>query len=299
MERDLQVFEDYLRYERRLAKLTIEAYLSDLRQLAHILSTDNGLTAFDAVRPSHLRNFLVSLSTAGVGNASLSRKLTAIRSFFAFADQHLGFVSDPSLLLKSPKKAKRLPPAVAKAPLATHLQSEAFTDDFSGQRDLTILLMLYGLGLRRAELLSLQTTDVAAGIDTLRVKGKRSKTRLIPILPPIRTQLDHYLWLREEGFGESSTMALFLTGKGQPFYAKAVYNLCRKHLESASWADGRSPHLLRHAFASHLMEGGADLRAVQELMGHDSLASTQVYLHASAARLIEVYRAAHPKAERK
>ena len=306
MKLSLNAFTDFLTYERRLAALTVDAYTADIQQLHTYLSENFGLTALEAVRPNHLRAFLMVLATQGATNASLARKLTSIRGYFKFAHQHLNISTNPAALLKSPQIAKRLPPTVAKQGVLELLKSEEFSADFAGQRDLTVLMMLYALGLRRAELLSLKVSDVVNAHPSrsasnnikaeLRVTGKRSRTRLLPMPVTLAEQLIHYLQLREETFKGSIEDSLFLTNSGKPFYDKAVYNLCRRHLESASWSDGRSPHTLRHAFATHLMDGGADLRAVQELLGHSSLASTQVYLNASAQRLIEVYKGAHPKA---
>ena len=305
MENDLQVFRDFLHYERRLAPLTTQAYVADVRQaLASLAEQIGGPIALDAVGPSALRTHLLELSAAGVANVTLARKLTALRTFFAFAVEHLGLPTDPTALLQAPKKPHRLPPAVDAGKLTDWLKSDAFGEDFAGQRDLTVVMTLYLMGLRRAELLSLTVQDVAGGVTKVRIFGKRRKTRLVPVVPALRRQWDHYLDLRGTSFGESLPGgapvpdALFLTNKGKALYPKAVYNLVRKHLEPEGWVEGRSPHLLRHAFASHLMDGGADLRSVQELMGHASLSSTQVYLHASAKRLIEVYRGAHPKARR-
>ena len=345
MKEDLQVFADFLRYERRVAAPTTAAYLTDIQQFGSFCEHDYGLTELASVRPLHVRAHLSALSGAGLANVSLARKLTALKAFFGFCVEHLGLASDPTALVRSPKRPRRLPPAVQAEPLAELLRGDAFGADYEGQRDLTILMCLYCLGLRRAELLSLTVADVAEGRDRLRVTGKRNKTRLLPLPPALRGQLDHYLALRAStfgpatgliegqansddddptaasraavstGFGESRTVqhgmtpvehtpsieplpdALFLTVRGRALYAKAVYNLCRRYLGQAAWVDGASPHVLRHAFASHLMDGGADLRAVQELMGHASLASTQVYLHASAQRLIDVYRRAHPRAK--
>ncbi|MFK8055899.1 MAG: tyrosine-type recombinase/integrase [Saprospiraceae bacterium] len=296
MQNTLAVYRDHLVYERRLSDHTVTAYTADLDQLSSLLREDYGLTAFDAVRPSHLRSYLISLASDGAVNSTLARKLAAIRGFFAFAKTH-GFIStNPSAVLRSPKLPQRLPPAVSAPKLGQLLQQECFADDFGGQRDLTVLILLYSLGLRRAELLSLRIGDFTKGAKELRVLGKRSKTRLLPIPDHVHSQVEHYLTKRADAFPDDDQEELFLTNRGKPFYPKAVYNLCRKHLERAAWADGRSPHLLRHAFATHLMDGGADLRAVQELLGHSSLASTQVYLHASPKRLIEVYQKAHPKA---
>lgn len=311
MTEDLRAFRDYLHYERRLAPLTTQAYVADVRQALSRLAEDlDGPIALDAVGPSVLRVYLLELSAAGVANVTLARKLTALRTFFGFAVEHLCLPTDPTALLETPKKPRRLPPAVDADRLGAWLKSGAFGEDFPGQRDLTVVMTLYLMGLRRAELLSLTVDDVAGGVTKVRITGKRSKTRLVPVVPALRRQWDHYLELREASFGASLNGdggaathdgplpdALFLTNKGRPLYPKAVYNLVRKHLEPEGWVEGRSPHLLRHAFASHLMDGGADLRSVQELMGHASLSSTQVYLHASAKRLIEVYKGAHPKAK--
>lgn len=306
MKLSLVAFRDFLSFERRLAILTVEAYTADVQQLSSYLHTQFGLTTPDVVRPNHLRSYLMHLATGGSTNASLARKLTSIRSFFRFAKQHLNLKTDPSALLKSPQIAKRLPPTVGQEGILGLLKSSDFSNDFPGQRDLTILMTLYSLGLRRAELLSLAIYDVVnthpgkSAISTIRseirVTGKRSRTRVLPVPAPVAAQLNHYIELRSEKFKDTEEKSLFLTNNGKPLYDKAVYNLCRRHLESASWSDGRSPHTLRHAFATHLMDGGADLRAVQELLGHSSLASTQVYLNASAKRLIEVYKGAHPKA---
>lgn len=295
---DVQAFRDYLHYERRLAPLTTQAYVADVQQALDSLSAElDGPIALDAIGPSALRGYLLERASQGVANVTLARKLTALRTFFAFAVEHLCLTADPTALLQAPKKPRRLPPAVDVDRLRNWLSSEAFAGDFPGQRDLTVVMTLYLLGLRRAELLGLTVGDVSGGAKEVRVAGKRNKTRLIPVVPALRRQWDHYLALRASSFGESPLPdELFLTNKGRPLYPKAVYNIVREHLEPEGWVEGRSPHLLRHAFASHLMDGGADLRSVQELMGHSSLTSTQVYLHASAKRLIEVYKGAHPKA---
>ncbi len=294
----LRAYTDYLVFERRRARLTCEAYASDLRQLIDYLSRDCGLVSFGEVRPLHLREFLTRFAESGLGNATLARKLAAVRSLFGYLVERRGLPSNPAALVRSPKLPKRLPPAVSATGLGDLLRSESFASDFPGQRDLTVLLTLYGLGLRRAELLSLSVQDVDRGQTELTVTGKRNRTRLLPVPPALRAQLDHYLRLRSGAFPESTTPALLLTDRGRPLYPKAVYNLCRRNLERAPWSDGRSPHTLRHAFATHLMDEGADLRAVQELLGHASLSSTQVYLHTSAARLIEVYKKSHPKSGR-
>ena len=302
MKNSLQAFTDYITYERRLAPLTVRSYAVDLDRLQSYLKDEHGLISPAEVRPFHLRGYLMQLATEGQGNRTLARKLTSLRTFFKYCVEREGLERDPTELLQAPKQVRRLPPSVDAGRLGDLLKSEAFGEDFAGQRDLTVMMCLYMLGLRRAELISLTPTQVASGsggvwgcYQTIRVVGKRSKTRLLPLPDGLQRQLEHYLRLRDETFAEPPAEALFLTNKGRALYPKAVYNLVRQQLERVSWSDGRSPHVLRHAFATHLMDNGADLRAVQELLGHASLASTQVYLHASAQRLIDVYRGAHPK----
>ena len=296
-------FRDYLTYERRAARQTVRAYATDLTDFAAFLESDYGLTAPRAVGPSHIRGYLLALSAGRAANATLARRLSAIRGLYGYLGARHGLEPDPTARVRSPKLPHRLPPAVDRAGLGALLRGDGFGEGFSDQRDLTVLMTLYGLGLRRAELLSLGVGDVvhARGADLaakaeIRVTGKRSKTRLLPVPPPLGAQLLHYVELRGAAFDELETDALFLTDRGRPLYPKAVYALVRRRLERASWADGRSPHVLRHAFATHLMDAGADLRSVQELLGHASLASTQVYLHASPQRLLDVYRRAHPRA---
>ncbi len=300
MQPSIESYRDFLTYERRLAPLSVTAYTGDLSQFRCFLSHQYGLSAPAAVRPLHLRAYLMHLATEGANNATLARKLATLRGFFQFAQVHLGCPSDPAALLQSPKIASRLPPAVASDKLTALLRTGAFAEDYAGQLELTVLMTLYCLGLRRAELLSLQLEDVRKGgliQEQVRITGKRAKTRIVPVASALQSQLAHYCELREETFPDCSSRALFLTSRGLPLYPKAVYNICRKHLGTASWSDASSPHTLRHAFATHLVDGGADLRSVQELLGHSSLASTQVYLHASAQRIIDVYRRAHPKAD--
>ena len=299
----IAAYRDYLTYERRAAQPTIRAYATDLADFAAFIDSDYGLTAPRAVRPSHIRGYLLALSGGRAANATLARKLSAVRGLYRYLLARHGLELDPTARVRSPKLPQRLPPAVDRAELGALLRGDGFDGSFADQRDLTVLMTLYGLGLRRAELLSLGVGDVVgargdglAAKAEIRVTGKRSKTRLLPVPPQLMAQLVHYVELRDAAFEEVDTDALFLTDRGRPLYPKAVYTLVRRQLERASWADGRSPHVLRHAFATHLMDAGADLRSVQELLGHASLASTQVYLHASPQRLLDVYRRAHPRA---
>ena len=292
----LSTYTDFLRYERRLAPLSVAAYATDVSEWIAALAATDGLTSIDEVRPSHVRSYLAGLAEGGAAPATLSRKLTSLRGYFAFAVEHHGLASDPAALVNVPRSSRRLPPTVRAEPLAALLEGEDFGEDFPGQRDLSVLLTLYVLGLRRSELLALRTADLAGDPRHLRIHGKRGKVRVVPLPDALLVQLRHYLSLRAAALPDDACEALFVTDRGTPLYDKAVYRTVKRYLGGAEFASGSSPHTLRHAFATHLMDGGADLRSVQQLLGHASLASTQVYLHASPKRLLEVYRNAHPKA---
>lgn len=304
MQETLSVFKDFLIYERRLSPLSVRAYCSDASQLLEFLEKEHGLTGLKSVRPWHLRSFLSFQSQSGVNNATLARKLTSIKNYFGFANQHLNLGSDPSSRLRTPKVLRSLPVSTSAKELKGLLGSNQFKETFEDQRDLTVLICLYALGLRRAELVSLSVNDVffnpadkhPSVVEEVRVVGKGNKMRLVPVLPIVSKQLLVYMDYRKMCFEDCVKQELILTNNGKPIYDKAIYNICKKHLSKVGWSSGKSPHALRHAFATHLMDGGADLRSVQELLGHSSLASTQVYLNASTKRLIEVYQKAHPKA---
>jgi len=205
---------------------------------------------------------------------------------------------DPMLKVITPKVGKRLPVFVEEAPLQRLLEDVSFGNDFIGLRDRLIMDLFYQTGIRRSELIQLQISDIDFEGQAIKVLGKGNKERLIPINRDIRLQIENYLALRKTTFPNILELGqLFLTKKGKPLYPKLVYNLVKKYLSIVTTQEARSPHILRHSFATHLSNNGADLNAIKELLGHSSLAATQVYTHNSIERLKQIYQQAHPKAK--
>ena len=202
--------------------------------------------------------------------------------------------------VQAPKVGKRLPSFVRQENM-DHLMNGSieFPPSFEGVRDRTILQLFYTTGIRRAELLNLKSDSIHWNAGQLKIKGKGGKERLIPLLPEMQAQLRAYLEVRTETWGESTEEALFLTNKGTRVYPKYVYNIVQRYLSQVTTLEKQSPHVLRHSFATHLANNGADLNAIKELLGHSSLAATQVYTHNSIERLKEVYQQAHPRGKKK
>lgn len=289
-------FFNYLRYEKRASAHTVRAYSSDLEQCAAYLADTYHITAIQEAAAPQLRSWMVFLLESGNEARTLGRKISTLKAYFKHL-RRMGIVQhDPTQRLSRPKPPKRLPMVVAEKQMDQLLDDFHFSDDFEGLRDKTILELFYGCGLRLAELIGLKTTDIDLKNATIRVLGKRNKERIIPMSPLLCRQIDVYLLQRNTTFGNSTEKALFLTQKGLPMYPKLVYDLVHHYLSQVTTLEQRSPHVLRHTFATHLLNQGADLNAVKELLGHSSLAATQVYTHNSIEKLKEVYRKTHPKA---
>ncbi len=289
-------FLSYLRYEKRASAHTLRAYSSDLEQCAaYLADTYHTQTIHEATAPQ-LRSWMVFLLEGGNEASTLNRKISTLKAYFKHL-RRMGVVQhDPTQRLTRPKPSKRLPMVVAEKQMDELLDNLPFADTYEGHRNKTILELFYGSGIRLAELIGLKTTDIDLRNATIRVMGKRNKERIIPMGPLLCRQIDVYLLQRNTTFGDSAERTLFLTQKGLPMYPKLVYDLVHHYLSQVTTLEQRSPHILRHTFATHLLNQGADLNAVKELLGHSSLAATQVYTHNSIEKLKEVYRKTHPKA---
>lgn len=289
-------FINYLRYEKRASAHTIRAYRSDLEQCSAYLVDTYHIQAIHEAAAPQLRSWMVFLLESGNAARTLNRKVSTLKAYFKHL-RCMGVVQhDPTQRLSRPKPPKRLPMVVGEKQMDSLLDDLPFTEDFEGLRDKTILELFYGCGIRLAELIGLKTTDIDLRSATIRVLGKRNKERIIPMSPLLCRQIDVYLLQRNTTFGSSADKALFLTPKGLPMYPKLVYDLVHRYLSQVTTLEQRSPHVLRHTFATHMLNQGADLNAVKELLGHSSLAATQVYTHNSIEKLKEVYRKTHPKA---
>ncbi len=296
---NVDVFLKYLEWEKRCSPHTLLAYQTDLKQLSAFLADTYEIHQPQDIATAHLRAWMVSLLAANCTPRSIHRKISAVSSWFRFLQQRAEVAQNPCSHLLLPKVGKRLP-ATVEAPLLDALLSHAeFGDDFAAQRDKTLLELLYQTGLRRSELIQLRLQDVDTDQRIIRVMfGKGNKERLVPFGPLLERQLRVYLAVRQQTFPQAVSDRLLLTDKGEPLYDKYVYNKVRHYLSWITAQEQRSPHVLRHSFATHLSDRGADLNAIKSLLGHSSLGATQIYVHNSVERLRQVYQQAHPKARK-
>ncbi|MBK9588093.1 MAG: tyrosine recombinase XerC [Sphingomonadales bacterium] len=287
----ISAWGDHLRQDRRRSLHTVRAYVATAERLLAFLSVhQGGPPQLDAVEAADLRAFLARRRMEGLGNASAARELSAIRGFLAFAS---GAEAVPRL--KGPRVKKGLPRAISPAEavsLAEDVADQA-TDNWIGARDWAILLLLYGAGLRISEALGL-TGAVLPLERVLRVTGKRNKTRIVPLLTPVADAINAYVALCP--YPATNDQPLFRGSRGGPLNPAIIRRSVRAARTRLGLGERTTPHALRHSFATHLLAGGADLRSLQELLGHASLSSTQIYTSVDAAYLLDVYRNAHPRA---
>ena len=288
-------FEDHLSLERRLSEHTVRAYRSDIASLAEFLRR-GGTGLAEAAYPQ-LRRWLAHLRTRGYARSSISRKAASIRTFYSWAARRGLVPSDPSALLSRPTSGSRLP-TVLKQAEARELAERASGSDPAGLRDRAILELLYGSGLRVSELCSLDVDDVDVRSQRVRVMGKGSKERMVPVGDFAAEAIREYVRdARPSMAGPNrASPALFFNQRAKRMSSRDVRAMLERHLGATLRGRRVSPHTLRHSFATHLLEGGADIRTVQELLGHASLATTQRYTHVSRGRLFASYRQSHPRA---
>jgi integrase/recombinase XerC len=295
---DISSFVRYLKYERRFSDHTIRAYQTDLEQFSGWLEATYAITSPREVQHFHIRSWMIGLMDRGLKARSINRKLSSLKSFFRFELRHQRITVDPMQQVIAPKIGKRLPKVVREERLGALFQPGNFSDDFSGLRDRLLLELLYGTGMRRAEVIGLQNNKVDLRAGRIRIFGKGGKERLVPLLDGLRPLLKAYREERDRLYESGPTDPLLVTDKGEAMYPNFVYRKVKKYLSLVSTLDGRSPHVLRHSFATHLTDHGAELQAVKELLGHSSLAATQIYTHNSIEKLRATYEKAHPKAKR-
>lgn len=289
-------FLTYLQHEKRYSPHTIQSYKTDLLQFSEYMLKTFELPLTE-VGHIHVRNFMVALLEDHVSENSVGRKLSTLRSFYKHLSRE-GLISpNPMTLVKAPKVPKRLPVFVDDQKLDVLLDSgEFFNDTFPSVRDKVVIETLFGTGMRLAELLSLKESDIDFYGATVRVLGKRNKERIIPIGKVLGDQMKAYIELKTLQNFNNKTGVLIVTDKGAPAYTKLIYRIVTSYLTNVSTQDKKSPHVLRHSYATSLLNRGADLNAIKELLGHASLAATQVYTHNSVERLKSIYKQAHPKA---
>jgi tyrosine recombinase XerC len=291
-------FLEYLEAERLYSPYTIRSYEADLHQFVAYL-TDHHVSDLGAVTKNTLRAFLSSLLQREMSRKSVARKIACLRSFFRYAKRRHLVKTNPTLTLVSPKLDKRLPTFLDEAAMGK-LFADLDDSTPEGRRNAAILELFYSTGMRLGELVGLNKEDLDPSEGVVKITGKGSKQRMVPVGRRALHAIEVYLPDRDRLLARRGTLleehALFLTSKGERIYGEAVSRMVKKALGKVSEIEKTSPHVIRHTFATHLLNRGADLRAVKELLGHESLSTTQVYTHVSTAQLKKVYRQSHPKA---
>ena len=296
IEQKIERFVANVRAAKQYSEHTVTAYQSDLLQCSTFVQTNYSLSSVSELGHLSLRAWVVSLIKSEQDPRTVRRKIAALKAFFKDLIARGECTDDPTRKIAAPKVAKRLPEVITEVHLANLFENVQFDNDFEGWRDKILLDILYTTGLRRSELIQLTLKDIDTSNDYFRIKGKGNKVRLVPFGKPLKTSIRTYLEYRAaHGFGDNPHF--LLTNKGLPIYDSLVYKKVHRYLSLVSTAEQRSPHVLRHSFATHLLDNGADINAIKDLLGHSSLAATQVYTQNSIERLKEVYKQAHPKSE--
>ena len=288
-------FLDYLRYERNYSEKTVLAYGEDISQLREFAQEEIGDFNPAEVTPELIREWIVSLMDKGYASTSVNRKLSSLRSFYKFLLKKKVVIVDPLRKITGPKNKKPLPSFLKENEMNRLLDDTDFGEGFEGCRDHLIIEMFYATGIRLSELIGLDDKDVDFSASLLKVTGKRNKQRLIPFGDELKEGMLEYVNVRNEQVLESGG-AFFVRKNGERLYKNLVYNLVKRNLSKVVTLKKRSPHVLRHTFATTMLNNEAELGAVKELLGHSSLATTEIYTHTTFEELKKVYKQAHPRA---
>ncbi len=290
----LSSFIDYLTFEKRYSKHTIISYQNDLEQFFNYLIKEYEAPSLSDIKPTFIRSWLATLKANKLEAKSINRKASSLRSFFKYQLKTGVITTSPLATIVALKTSKRLPEFVQQNHLETLFNHVEFTNDWDGKTKRLVLQLFYATGMRLSELIQLQNHHLDMAQSQVKVLGKGNKERIIPISKALISDLANYM--AEKPLQLPDISNLFTTAKGKPLQARVVYQFVKQNLSLVTTIKKKSPHILRHSFATHLMNNGADLNAVKELLGHSSLAATQVYTHNTIEKLKDVYKNAHPKA---
>lgn len=288
-------FLDHISLEKKYANHTVVAYKNDLETFQSFYQENYEITGIENANYSAIRAWIVTLINEGLSNRTVNRKISSLNGYYKFLQRSNQIEHNPLTGHKALKVAKRVQVPFSEREIEAVL-SGIEVNDFEGYRDKLLIELLYSTGMRRNELIELKESDVDFSSNTLKVLGKRNKERYVPVLASLKKTLLSYLEARQVVAGDSDY--LFLTSKGNKLYGTLVYRIINNYFSRVSTKVKKSPHVLRHSFATHLLNEGADLNSVKELLGHSSLASTQVYTHTSLDHLKEVYNQAHPRSKK-
>ncbi|MBK8952140.1 MAG: tyrosine-type recombinase/integrase [Chitinophagaceae bacterium] len=289
-------FLDYLKYEKRYSRHTIVSYETDLLAFFDYLEHNNGAIGLKQINHGQIRSWLAGLREDGIKTKTINRKISTLKSFFKFHIKAGSVETTPMAKIISPKNGSQLPAFVREDDTRRLIKTlSVSSEDWKSLNARILITMFYATGMRLSELLQLKETQLDLGKGQIKVLGKGNKERIIPIPNEIQELVIEYQSQKRKNFAGENEF-LLVTEKGKPIYPKYAYTLVNKYLGTVSTLNKKSPHVLRHTFATHLMNNGADLNAVKELLGHSSLASTQVYTHNTIEKLKDIHKKSHPKA---
>lgn len=291
-------FSEYLLHEKKYSELTVKAYLNDLDSFAAFILKEYDMISVHDVNYPQIRSWIVSLVESNISNRSINRKVSSLNTYFKFLLKTETITANPLTKHKALKTSKKVQIPFSEQEMTTVIDALKAETDFKGLRNRLIVELFYATGIRRIELIQIKLTDLDLANKTLKVLGKRNKERYIPLIDSVVQTAKAYLTLRNELEIIKDKEMLFLTKKGLKIYETLVYRIINDYFSKASSKVKTSPHILRHSFATHLLNQGANLNAVKELLGHSSLAATQVYTHNSLAELKKVYANAHPRSKK-
>ncbi len=290
----LDHFYTYLEHEKRYSPNTLIAYRTDISQFFAFAETEKNASFNDVFL---IRNWVVYLMDDQNNSRSVNRKISSLKTYFKFLIREKLLAENPMSKIQSPKPAKKLPVIIQEEKISQLLDNKlVFENDFIGIRNKLMIEMLFGTGIRLAEMLNLAETDINWYETTIKILGKRSKERIVPLNKELLLLIKEYLSVKKHELFDNNSSKLFVTDTGNDCYPKLVYRIVQKYLSYITTQNKKSPHVLRHTFATSLLNNGADLNAIKELLGHANLSATQIYTHNSVERLKLIYKQAHPKA---
>ena len=295
-QQSIQHFLDYLKFEKRYSRHTITSYQNDLVAFFDFLHMQFGELALVDIKPTFVRSWLAGLKENGMEGKSINRKISALKSFFKHQLRQQNIKVSPMATIISPKVSKRLPQFVDKADMDTLFDHVEFPNNWEGRTQRLLIQLFYNTGIRQAELVGLKESQVDRHNNSIKVLGKGNKERIIPVSNKLMDVLQGYISGKRTELELFEAELLLVNARGKKLYPRYVYYTVKKYLSLVTTIDKKSPHVLRHTFATHLMNNGADLNAVKELLGHSSLAATQIYTHNTIDKLKDIHKKAHPKA---
>lgn len=293
----IEKFLDYLQLEKNYSSNTLSAYKRDLIQYNNFIIENNGNLEIENADYKIIRSWIVNLVSSNISNRSINRKVSSLKSFYKFLIKTDTIKSSPLKAHSPLKQSKKIQVPFSQEEINSLLDSDFFTNDYKGVLQKSIIAFFYFTGVRRIELINIKESDISLESSTIKVMGKRSKERIIPILPKLKKSLKYYREIKSKYNGNTSPEYLFISKNGKQLSEKFVYRTVNEYFKLVSPKIKKAPHVLRHSFATHLINEGADINSVKELLGHSSLSATQVYSHTSMERIKEVFKNSHPRAK--